>query len=284
MLDYYAITQNDGFLSSMLLPIAEAVTTFYDQHYPRSSEGELRIEPAQALETYWDSVNPMPEVAGLHFVLTKLLVLPTDLITQQLRDQWTRLLAEIPELPVRQIDGEVALSPAGEIGPKNNQENPELYAIFPYRLFGVSKPNMELACRAFMHRQHRGSHGWYEDDTQAAFLGKTDQAPDYIVSRFRQKHPQSRFPAFWGANFDWLPDQTHGGNGMMALQTMLMQAEDQKIVLFPAWPQNWDVTFKLHAPLNTTVEGIYNRGKLEYLSVTPEVRLEDLVQMDPEQI
>ena len=108
MLGYYAITQNDGFLSSMLLPIAEAVTTFNVQHYPRSSEGELRIEPAQALETYWDSVNPMPEVAGLHFVLTKLLVLPTDLITYQLRDQWTRFLAEVPELPVRQIDGEVA--------------------------------------------------------------------------------------------------------------------------------------------------------------------------------
>ena len=71
---------------------------------------------------------------------------------------------------------------------------------------------------------------------------------------------------------------------MMALQTMLMQTEDQKIILFPAWPQNWNVTFKLHAPLNTTVEGIYNKGKLEHLSVTPEVRLEDLVQMSPEQL
>ena len=77
MLDYYAIAQDDGFLSLTLLPIAEAVTTFYDQHYPRSNKGELRIEPAQALETYWDSVNPMPEIAGLRFVLPKLLVLPT---------------------------------------------------------------------------------------------------------------------------------------------------------------------------------------------------------------
>ncbi|SVD58993.1 uncharacterized protein METZ01_LOCUS411847, partial [marine metagenome] len=249
MLDYYAITQNDSFLCSTLLPIAEAVTTFYDQHYPRSSQGELRIEPAQALETYWDSVNPMPEIAGLRFVLPKLLVLPADLISHQLREQWTRLLLEVPELPTRQIDDQVVLSPASEIGPKNNQENPELYAIFPYRLFGVSKPHIELARQAFTHRQHRGSHGWYQDDTQAAFLGETDQAYNYIVNRFRQNHPQSRFPAFWGPNFDWLPDQTHGGNGMMALQTMLMQTEDQKIILFPAWPQNWNVAFKLHAPL-----------------------------------
>ena len=282
MLDYYAITQNDSFLCSTLLPIAEAVTTFYDQHYPRSSQGELRIEPAQALETYWDSVNPMPEIAGLRFVLPKLLVLPTDLISHQLREQWTRLLAEVPELPTRQIDDQVVLSPASEIGPKNNQENPELYAIFPYRLFGVSKPHIELARQAFTHRQHRGSHGWYQDDTQAAFLGETDQAYNYIVNRFRQNHPQSRFPAFWGPNFDWLPDQTHGGNGMMALQTMLMQTEDQKIILFPAWPQNWNVAFKLHAPLNTIIEGVYNNRKLEHLSVTPEARFKDLAQMAPE--
>ena len=282
MLDYYAITQNDSFLCSTLLPIAEAVTTFYDQHYPRSSQGELRIEPAQALETYWDSVNPMPEIAGLRFVLPKLLVLPTDLISHQLREQWTRLLVEVPELPTRQIDDQVVLSPASEIGPKNNQENPELYAIFPYRLFGVSKPNIELARQAFTHREHRGSHGWYQDDTQAAFLGETDQAYNYIVNRFRQNHPQSRFPAFWGPNFDWLPDQTHGGNGMMALQTMLMQTEDQKIILFPAWPQNWNVAFKLHAPLNTTIEGVYNNRKLEHLSVTPEARFKDLAQMAPE--
>ena len=282
MLDYYAITHNDGFLCSTLLPIAEAVITFYDQHYPRSSQGELRIEPAQALETYWDSVNPMPEIAGLRFVLPKLLVLPTDLISHQLREQWTRLLLEVPELPTRQIDDQVVLSPASEIGPKNNQENPELYAIFPYRLFGVSKPNIELARQAFTHREHRGSHGWYQDDTQAAFLGETDQAYNYIVNRFRQNHPQSRFPAFWGPNFDWLPDQTHGGNGMMALQTMLMQTEDQKIILFPAWPQNWNVAFKLHAPLNTTIEGVYNNRKLEHLSVTPEARFKDLAQMAPE--
>ena len=113
-------------------------------------------------------------------------------------------------------------------------------------------------------------------------MGETDQAHNYIVYRFRQNHPQSRFPAFWGPNFDWLPDQTHGGNGMMALQTMLMQTEDQKIILFPAWPQNWNVAFKLHAPLNTIIEGVYNNRKLEHLSVTPEARFKDLAQMAPE--
>jgi len=67
----------------------------------------------------------------------------------------------------------------------------------------------------------------------------------------------------------------------MALQTMLMQAEGRKILLFPAWPKGWDVAFKLHAPFRTTVEGVYRAGKLERLTVTPRTRSADVVRLDP---
>ena len=39
---------------------------------------------------------------------------------------------------------------------------------------------------------------------------------------------------------------------------------------------NWDVAFKLHAPYNTTVEGVFQAGKLERLVVTPESRRNDV--------
>ena len=67
----------------------------------------------------------------------------------------------------------------------------------------------------------------------------------------------------------------------MALQVMLMQCEGKKILLFPAWPKEWDVEFKLHAPLNTTVEGVYRGGKLLELKVTPESRVADVTKMGP---
>ena len=35
---------------------------------------------------------------------------------------------------------------------------------------------------------------------------------------------------------------------MQMLQAMLLQYEDEKILLFPTWPKEWDVEFKLHAP------------------------------------
>ena len=47
--------------------------------------------------------------------------------------------------------------------------------------------------------------------------------------------------------------------------------------LVPAWPQDWDVSFKLHAPYQTIVEGRVENGKLTDLKVTPETRRKDVV-------
>jgi hypothetical protein len=58
-----------------------------------------------------------------------------------------------------------------------------------------------------------------------------------------------------------------------------LQSSNEKIFLFPAWPKNWDVHFKLHAPYNTTIEGVLKGGKLEQLKVLPESRASDVVNM-----
>jgi len=55
-----------------------------------------------------------------------------------------------------------------------------------------------------------------------------------------------------------------------------MQTVDKKISLFPAWPKEWDVSFKLHAPYNTTVEGALKNGQIVSMKVTPESRRNDL--------
>ena len=70
----------------------------------------------------------------------------------------------------------------------------------------------------------------------------------------------SGFPAFWGPNYDWTPDQDHGGVLMKAFQAMLLQTEGRQIFLLPAWPKEWDVEFKLHAPQQTIVEGVVRGG------------------------
>jgi len=77
--------------------------------------------------------------------------------------------------------------------------------------------------------------------------------------------------------FDARPDMDHGGSAMVQLQEMLLQTPGDQLNLFPAWPKEWDVDFKLHAPRQTTVEGILRGGKLVSLKVTPKSRKKDVV-------
>ena len=261
MLDYFSCTQDQSFLRDTLLPLADEVLEFYARHYPRQPNGKILFAPAQALETWWECENPMPEVAGLRFVLQQLLSFPAGLIGEARLSAWKKLESELPPVPIRQLDGQKILLPAESFRTQQNMENPELYAIFPYRLYGVGKPDLEMARQTFARRQFKGNRGWQQDDTQMAFLGLADEARKYVTGRFASKHAGSRFPAFWGPNFDWIPDQDHGGNGLMALQTMLLQTEGRKILLFPAWPKAWDVEFKLHAPFNTTQKASIASGK-----------------------
>ncbi|MES1160825.1 MAG: hypothetical protein ABUM51_08710, partial [Bacteroidota bacterium] len=90
---------------------------------------------------------------------------------------------------------------------------------------------------------------------------------------------EKRFPAFWGPGFDWTPDHNWGGSGMIGLQEMLLQTDGKKILLFPAWPRSWDVHFKLYAPYNTIVEATLRQGKIEKLTVIPEERRKDIVNL-----
>ena len=57
-----------------------------------------------------------------------------------------------------------------------NSENPELYAVFPYRLFGVGKPDLEVARETYARRLHKATGCWRQDAIQAALLGLTDDA------------------------------------------------------------------------------------------------------------
>jgi len=299
MLDYYAHTQDETFARDTMLPVIEAVLDFYDQHYPRDPDGRLRIKPAQALETWLSAENPTPEVAGLRRVVGQALLLPEELVGGETRNKWTDLRQILPPIPLRSSatrhidkrDREFtfpaqnnlpALAPAEIFTSKSNIETPELYAVFPYRLYGIGKPDIDLAKRAYVNTIHpasRYNRGWQQFPIWAARLGLTDAASELILARATNTHKQSRFPAMWGPNYDWIPDQDNGGVLLHGFQSMLMQCDGKVIRLFPAWPREWDVRFKLHAPHETAVEGELKNGDLIALEVTPNKRRSDLVVM-----
>jgi hypothetical protein len=284
MFDHYAHAPSEEFAKTTLVPIADEVVTFYEQHYPKPESGKARFAPAMSLETHHTAEDPLPVVVGLRTVLGRLLELPESLTTPEQRAKWSRFLAELPVAPMAEENGKRWLLPARTFGKRKNSENPELYAVFPYRACGLGKPDLETALETWNRRIVKATGGWRQDAIQAALLGVAGEAKAFVVKNATQPSllgptppKRSRFPAFWGPNLDWVPDQDHGSVILIALQRMLMQCDGDTIRLVPAWPKDWNANFKLHAPKNTTVEGRVENGKLTDLKVTPESRRKDVL-------
>jgi hypothetical protein len=156
-----------------------------------------------------------------------------------------------------------------------------LYPVFPWGVYGFGKPDVDVALNTWKYDpeaiKFRSHVGWKQDNIFAARLGLTDEAKR--LSFLKLQDSGRRFPAFWGPGFDWVPDHNWGGSGMIGIQEMLLQVDGNKIFLFPAWPMNCDVQFRLHAPYNTTVEAKLKDGKIEFLKVLPEERRKDIVSI-----
>ncbi|MFO7974833.1 MAG: DUF5703 domain-containing protein [Candidatus Hydrogenedentota bacterium] len=276
MLDNYEYTLDEKLLRERIVPTAAAVMRFFEKYYKTNVDGKLVMHPSQALETWWDCTNPMSELAGLRAIAMRLLALPDSVTPAASRAYWEQFLAKLPPLPTRDTSSGEAYAPAEIFKQKKNSENPELYAVFPFRLCAFEKDNRELGVNALKHRWDRGHFGWRQDDIFMAYLGRAEGARRGLVERARNNDRGSRFPAFWGPNYDWVPDQDHGGVLMKTFQAMLMQTAGQKIFLLPAWPKDWDCEFKLHAPYRTTVQGQVENGKIIDLKVTPDERRADV--------
>ncbi len=260
MLDYYDFTGSESFAKDTLVPFVTEVLEFFDKHWHKGIEGKILFTPAQALETYQTAVNPTPDVAGLRFVTAKMLGLGNGLVAPELRKKWEALAAATPEIPMRTVKGQQLIAPASYAAQEANIENPELYAIFPFRLYGVGKPGTDLAINTFVARKFRQNIGWQHSAIQAACLGLAREAASLTAEKFLQSDPACRFPAFWGPNYDWSPDQDHGTVAMIALQWMLLQYEGDSLTTFPAWPEEWDVEFRLHGTAGRVVTGSCRGG------------------------
>jgi hypothetical protein len=155
-------------------------------------------------------------------------------------------------------------------------ENGSLYAVWPYRQLGMGLGNLKLAQDSYANRWHQGGpyQCWMNDTIFAAYCSLAKEATDHLAYRFLRSDGL-RFRAMY-THGDWVPDLDNVGVCQNTIQSILMQTVGDKTLLILAWPKEWDVSFKLHAPKNTTVEGVSRNGKMETLRVSPASRRKDM--------
>lgn len=276
---------------SEYVPFIESCLSFFDEHYQYlaknrgsktlDADKHLILYPSSGAETYKMSYNSTSTIAGLKTVLSRLLALPKGYLSQEKKVYWEAMLQRIPPISFRNFEGKTTISPAKHWERINNVESPQLYPVFPWGIYGIGKMGLDTAINTYFYDtdvlKFRSHIGWKQDNIFAARLGLTNEATRLTLLKF-QNSPR-RFPTFWGPGYDWTPDHNWGGSAMIGLQEMLIQTVDEKIYLFPAWDKTWDVHFKLHAPFQTTVEGILKNGKIEFLKITPQSREKDVLMM-----
>ena len=293
-------TQDGEWFKKNALPSIREYVRYFDGHFKLDAKGRYHMYPAQAVETWQDCTNPMTEVAGLTRVTDLLLAMPDGVVSADDRAFFAKIRARLPELPTRTLEnGGVVFAPAEIYKRHGNVETPELYCVFPFRLSSFEKPNAEIGRRTYTEgRFHKLYFGWAQDELNAAYLGMAEEAREHIVDRVFKNTPtlgrtiacneeniaerayrpsEYRWPAYWGPNYNWRPDQDEGGVFQNTIQSMLLQYEGDKIFLLPAWPKEWNCDFNLNAPRNTTVEGRIVDGELKDLVVTPASRRADVV-------
>jgi hypothetical protein len=281
------------------IPFIESCLQFFNEHYQYLAKqrgakafdgnGKLVLYPGSAAETFKMANNSTSTIAALKTITERTVDFMAGKMAGHNADtslsKRIRNLAEfyfrIPDISFQNSNGHITIAPAKTWERINNTESPQLYTVFPWGMYGVGKPGLDTAINTFLYDTNvvkfKSHVGWKQDNIFAARLGLTDEA--WRLTSLKLQNSGRRFPAFWGPGYDWVPDHNWGGSGMIGLQEMLLQTDDRKIFLFPAWPKDMDVHFKLHAPYNTTVEAELKAGKVTLLKVDPEQRKADVELM-----
>ncbi|WP_456313949.1 DUF5703 domain-containing protein [Pseudomonas shirazensis] len=264
---------------------------FFDEHYQYLAKqrgrkaldgnGKLILFPGSGAETYKMTNNSNSTIAALQVITEKLLNLSSAQLSKEEVEYLKGFQTRIPPLNFGQIDNHKVLVPAKSWERINNSEIPQLYPVYPWGIYGIGKPDLETALNTWKYDsdavKFRSYIGWKQDNIFAARLGLTEEAEKYNL--LKMSDSDRRFPAFWGPGFDWVPDHNWGGAGMIGMQEMLLQEANGKIYLFPAWPKDWNVHFKLHATQNTIIEVELQNGNTKIIKIIPKERQKDIINL-----
>lgn len=248
-------------------PLIRQTLIFFDEHYqyiakklgvkPLNADGKLMLYPSSGCETYKMAYNPSSVIAALKTVAEQWI--------EYKGDSLNNFLSRIPPIPLRTIEGDTCIAPAIVWARIQNIETPQLYPVFPWRVYGMGRDNLHIARNTYLKDPHavemHSTKGWKQDNIWAACLGLTDEA--FKLNKEKLADGPYRFPAFWDPGYDWAPDCNKGGASMIGLQEMLLQEKpDGGLLLFPAWPKNINAKFRLKATGGRTVEAEIKNGTI----------------------
>lgn len=273
MFDYWRFTEDKEFLQKRVIPYGIDLLLFAKSRFGGSDNPQLVIGPINCIETYFDTIDPLPIVAGYKKLIEDLLSVANEVdldlgFLQNLCDS-------LPDLPTIRVGNQQALAPARIYTEERmNVEIPEFYAIYPFDLTGIPQETLNVTwersisiseCfRPTVLGEKVGTpsySGWQYVGPTAARLGKIEEAVEVLENNVALHNPGFAFPAMWGPIYDSVPDTDHGANILNTLQEIILSIV-KKPDLAQQLPMNWEVDFKLFMPDGSLSKGSISKQKL----------------------
>ncbi|MCX5662719.1 MAG: hypothetical protein NTW19_23815 [Planctomycetota bacterium] len=297
LMEWYVLaTGDEAFLRDKLYPLLAEIMGFFLAYATKGEDGRWHLAPADAIEVWPNVKDTMPDLAGLHYLLPKLVEwggrFGADAATLE---RWKSFHAELAPIPIgrwtitrefwqgihanefhvetRHDPDGLFLPAADKIEPKakrQNMENAELYVVYPWGLVDLDSPPAELrrAENTWTHRTWRlVNNGWAQDVPQLARLGMAEEARTTSIEHalYNQRFPSGAFISPAGAHFHGLltahPYLDSAGVHLTGLQEMLLQSHGGVLRIVPSTSAQWSGRFKLHALGGLVVVASFTHGR-----------------------
>jgi hypothetical protein len=297
LMDWYRkFSGDEKFFQEECYPFIKGVMDFFLFWAKRGDDGCWHITPSNALETFVDMIDPAPDLAGLHYLLPRLVTWGREFgeAPEQI-ERWSEFQQNLAPLPVGRKslcsttwegihveewltalipDPEGIFLPAGgqprEQTQRTNMENPELYAVFPWGLVHLDSPEPDRRRfeRTWKHRTwHLCNNGWSQDVPQLARMGWSEPAKTRSLEHagFTQRFPNGSFTCAASPRFHGMLTAhsylDSSGVHLTGLQEMLLQDFDGILRIAPAVSCEWSGRFRLHASSGFLVEAAFYQGQ-----------------------
>jgi len=287
----YRYTEDEQFLRTHAYPLLRETVEFYRHFAKQGDDGLYHIHGTHVHEDFWlvdDGIMDLAAIRGtVPLAVRAAEILGVD---SELREKWQSFLDNLAPYPMGSDPRSQALQggvladdawSAGHRGQIDGQHNPEdawLNPVFPFEDWTAETrdPVKDRIVNTLIDSA-QGIPG-LQAGTQ---YGTVLRTPIVRARAGRAEGMRDLLAAFY-ANYAPLPNgqslilgQTmeHTGCLTMTLQEMLLQSvsprpgEPEIIRVFPAWPTEWHVSFRLLARGAFLVSSAWNQGKVKFVEV-----------------
>ncbi|MCU0981438.1 MAG: discoidin domain-containing protein, partial [Pirellulaceae bacterium] len=268
----YEFTGDERFLREHAYPLLKGSLDFYLNYAKKGADGKYHIEPADAQESYWLVKDPAQDLAALRWGLPLAMTVSEKLgVDAEMRPRWRDLLENLAPFSVDQTKNLIREADLVPDAKRHNSENVADYAIYPFAVFGIGKPDYELAKNTFLNRPVPGmGNGWEPAAICAARLGLADEAAKLVLAhmnsnlRFNSGGWYSPTGIMFAGMMPDVPYFDSPGVNNQAIQEMALQTHDGVLRIAPAWPARWQAQFRLLARGGFMVTAELDRGQVRY--------------------